>query len=259
LSIGEKEPYSMRTFAAVGCVLVSLALTGCGVELLTTTAIQGELQAQQLQAMRGQVQGAADSTGRINLERAIRTYQADAGVWPPSLEVLVPNFIPALPVKSDGTPYGYDPATGQLSDAPAGGPAPQDLQTMAAIRNAINQYGTETGYYPANLDQLYPNYLVSPPRTASGEPFLYDNQTGAVTHPHPAQPAGVQRPQAPTAGMGGAGPMGEVMTGMGVQQQLNSMGQSGANAAGGYARQSVGGITSGHNQQQNQAMDDLGL
>lgn len=247
-----------------------LALSGCGVELLTTTAIQGELQTQQMQAMKRQVQSASDTSGRATLERAIQTYRAEKGANPPSLASLVPDYVPAVPKRGDGTEYGYDPARGVLLDGPAapaaaaapGGATPEDQQTMAAIRDAITRYGTATGYYPATLDALYPSYLAKPPRTSTGESFLYNNQNGSVTHPRggggvPVLPA----PAAPRvpSGVGGAGPMGEVMTGIGMQQQLNSMGSSGASAAQGHATRSLGNTSSGHSDAQNRAMDQLGL
>ena len=151
------------------CVMLGVALAGCGAELLTTTAIQGELQAQQLSAMQRQVKGAADTSGRIQIERAITAYHAEKGVYPPSLDALAPQYLPAVPRRPDGSPYGYDPASGRLMDgpAPAGGPTPQDYQTMEQIRTAINQYGTATGYYPPTLDALAPTYLPAPPRTLS--------------------------------------------------------------------------------------------
>lgn len=252
----------MRLILACGLVLIAAAVvSGCGVELLTTTAVQGQLQAQQLTAIRGQVQNAAQSTGRINLERAIRTYQAEKGTYPPTLDVLAPDYIPAVPVKSDGAAYGYDPATGQLIDnAPASGIDPSDYQTLNQIRTAINQFGTDTGYYPGTLDALYPNYLQTLPRTLAGESFLYDNQSGTVTHPRmaAAQNSSQSAPQEniPTSGVG---PMGETLTGIGVQQQLNSMNQSGTSAAGSYARQSIREKAATGDQRTNQAMDDLGL
>ena len=249
-----------------------LALSGCGVELLTTTAIQGELQTQQMQAMKRQVQSASDTSGRVTLERAIQTYRAEKGANPPSLASLVPDYVPAVPKRGDGAEYGYDPARGVLLDGPAasaaapaaapGGATPADQQMMAAIRDAITRYGTATGSYPATLDALYPSYLAKPPRTSTGESFLYNNQNGSVAHPRggaaaPAMPAPAA-PRAPS-GVGGAGPMGEVMTGIGMQQQLNSMGSSGASAAQGHATRSLGGVSSGHTDAQNRAMDQLGL
>jgi len=50
-----------------------------------------------------------------------------------------------------------------------------------------------------------------------------------------------------------------MMTGIGVQQQLNSMGQSATSAAGGYARRGVRGATQKHDKKQQRAMDELGL
>jgi hypothetical protein len=250
----------MRLFMA--CAM-TLAFAGCGVELLTTAATQSELQAQQLSAIRGQVQNTASTSGRINIERAIAAYTAEKGAFPPSLEALVPHWLPSLPQKPDGTPYEYDPATGKLLDSPAvpGGPTPADLQLMEQIKTAINQYGMATGFYPPTLDALVPQYLPAAPRTNAGEPFIYDNQTGYLAHPAQgrttASPAPGPTSAAPPAS--GAGPMGEVMTGVGVQQELNRMGSSGADAAGGYARRSVRGTAATHDQQTGQTMDDLGL
>ena len=90
----------MRAFS----ILAVLAFSGCGVELLTTTAIQGELQAQQMKALKGQVEHAAGTSGQVNLQRAIDTYRAETGVNPPSLEALVPNYIAQIPVQAGGAP-----------------------------------------------------------------------------------------------------------------------------------------------------------
>ncbi len=245
-------------------VLCAAALTGCGVELLTTTAIQSELQAEQLSAVRGQIQGAANTSGRINIERAIRTYQAEKGYYPPSLDALVPNWLPVLPVKSDGTAYGYDSTTGALLDGPAANMSPtaQDYQLLAQIKSAIQQYGAATQYYPGTLDQLAPNYLAAPPRTSAGEEFIYNNQNGYVAHPRAPQSA----PRSPAsgrrgipAGGGGSSAMGEVMTGMGVQRELNRMGSSATNSAGGYARRNLRNTGNNRDQQVNKTMNDLGL
>ena len=243
------------------CLMLGVTLVGCGAELLTTTAIQGELQAQQLSAMQRQVKGAADTSGRIQIERAITAYHAEKGAYPPSLDALTPQYLPAVPRRPDGSPYGYDPATGRLLDgpAPAGGPTPQDYQTMEQIRAAINQYGAATGYYPPTLDALAPTYLSAPPRTSADEQFIYNNQNGYVAHPRQAAPvaAPAEAPRAPA--MGGAGPMGEVMTGIGMQQQLGGMRQSGASAAGSRARQHLRETGTAQNERHQQVMDGLGL
>ena len=266
-------------------VLLPLVLLGCGVEVLTTTAIQGELQAEQMKAMKRQIGHTADTSAKINIQRAIDIYAAEKGVFPATLEELAPGYIPSIPSHPDGTPYGYDRGRGMVLDGavtpppgamvgagPMTGPTAADGESLALLRSAIDTCGRSTGYYPASLAALAPSYLVTVPKTESGQDFLYDPATGAVAHPAQSA-AGMGRGQGGPGrgqgqgrrggrggpGVGGAGPMGEAMTGIGIQQQLNSMGQSGANSAGGYARRGVQGKTQKHNQQQEKALKDLGL
>lgn len=66
------------------------------------------------------------------------------------------------------------------------GPEPEDIQLMEQIRIAINNYGMTTGFFPASLDDLVPQYLSSSPRTSNGELFIYNNQNGNITHPRVA-------------------------------------------------------------------------
>ncbi len=247
-------------------IIFLLALSGCGLELLTTTAIQGELQAEQMKAMKRQVQDSAESMGRVNLERAISTYQAEKGEWPASLEVLVPDYLQAVPTKADGTPYNYDPATGKLVAGPvsvpevSSGPTEKDNQVLEKIQAGISKYAEDTGYYPGTIDQLYPNYVEVIPRTEAGEEFSYDNQTGAVEYPYKVQAAGPHRtaPQG-GAGVGAGGPMGEVTTGIGMQQELNNSSRAGTSAASGYMREKTRNTGNAYSDQQNQVMDKLGL
>ena len=237
--------------------LVSAALAGCGVELLTTTAVQSELQAEQAKALRGQAGKAAETSGRIQLERAIQTYRAENGANPPSLEALTPQYLPQVPTHADGTPYAYDPATGEVGGAAnaAQRPTPQDYRAMKRLRQAINQYGRATGYYPGSLEALVPQYLKQIPRTSGGEPFLYNKQTGVVRHPQ----AGAAQNRGGQPAPGGGTPMSEAVTGMGVRQELNRMNQSGGNAAGSRMRRNVRQQSGGRNQQINETMDGLDL
>ncbi len=242
--------------------IVAALLTGCGAELLTTTAIQGELQSQQLSAMQRQIKNTAATSGRIQLERAIQTYTAEKSAYPPSLDALAPNWIASVPRQPDGTPYTYDPATGRIGTKPfaGNGPTPADHALMQKINAAIYQYGMQTGYYPPTLDALAPTYLPTAPRTHSGEAFLYDNTTGAVTYPgRSADPAPASSANPASSTVSGMGPMGEAVTGIGMQQQLNRNSNAGTNAAGSYARESLDDITSSTNDRTNQVMDDLGL
>lgn len=257
-----KRGDAMRT--AIAITIAAVVLSGCAVELLTTTAIQSELQAEQMKAMKRQVQGAASSSGKINLQRAIGVYHAENGVYPPTLDALAPNYLPTVPVKVDGASYGYDPATGRIfeqSTVPSGSLA-ADTKTIQDIKNAINQYGTQVGYYPPTLDALYPQYLSSPPRTSMGGQFVYNSQNGFVGMPGTGAPRQRQSGAGQGSGGyggGGAGPMGEVMTGIAIQNQMNSQSNAGVNSAGSYGRRSVNGVAGTHNDRQNQIMDDLGL
>ncbi len=239
---------------------ICVVLAGCGAEILTATAIRGELGARQAKSAVKQLDYAKGKVGALNIDQAVQTYRAEHGANPPSLEALVPQYLPEIPQQADGTPYHYDPVSGKLSATPpAGGISQEDQRMMSAIHAAINAYGTATGYYPSTLDTLYPQYLSQMPRTSTGQPFLYNNQNGQVTHP--AQQATGRTPAQhvqPVAG-GGAGPMGEVMTGIGIQQELGRMSTGGASAAQSRARGGVDNTSNQHTSQQMQVMDQLGL
>lgn len=252
-----------KHFIVLSMTLVTaIMLTGCGVELLATTAVRGELEAQNAKSAMKQLNYVKGKMGSINVEQAIQAYRADKGVNPPSLAALVPTYLAAVPKKEDGTDYNYDPLTGKLTEGPiSAAPAMSDMQTMEKIKMAINQYGTATGYYPPTLDDLYPNYLPQPPRTAAGQQFIYNNQNGYLAHPaqQAAVPAAPRQQRRGMGGGAGVGPMGEVMTGIGMQQQLNSMSSGGANAAQSRSRVDINQMSSGHTNTQNQVMDQLGL
>jgi hypothetical protein len=241
----------MRAWIAPLCCL---ALAGCGAELLTTTAVTGGLQARQAGAALGHLERAKEASAQTALSQALQTYTAEKGAPPPSLEALVPEYLPSLPVQPDGAPWVYNPATGRVYEH--AGPQPEDRQTIERIQAAIYQYGTATGYYPPTLDHLAPAYLPAPPRTAAGEQFLYNNQDGDVRHPRQGMAAPNRPARAP---VGGGGPLGETMTGIGIQQDLGNMNQSGANAAGNRARSGARAVGGDHNARQNQVMDGLGL
>jgi len=239
--------------------IVCLGLAGCGVELLTTTAIVGELQKEQLEATRGAVQNAGEGMAKINIQRAIDTYRAEKGANPPSLDALVPEWLPSLPKRPDGTAFAYDPATGKVLDRPAsGGVTAADRAQMDRIQQAIKAYGMRTGFYPPSLEALVPQYLADVPKTESGQDFLYDMRTGALAHPEAAGTPAAAAAQSPRTGTG-LSPMGEAMTGLGMQQQLGNMSNAGASSAGSHAGQKVGNVTAGHNQRQEEALQQLGL
>ena len=247
--------------------VVAAMLAGCGVEVLTTTAIQGELQAEQMTAMKRQLGGAADTSAKINIERAIATYKAENGSNPPSLEALVPAYLPQLPLRPDGMGYGYDPNSGTLTGegvvvagaaaAVGGGPTEPDRRKIQEIKQAITRYGTAVGFYPPTLQALVPGYLPALPKTTSGLDFGYNNQNGDVWHPAQTQAQPVYGAQ-PNAGVGGAGPLGETMTGIGISQQLDSMSNAGSSAAGSRVRAGAANVQKDYNASQQKALAELG-
>lgn len=239
--------------------MLAVLLTGCLAEVATTTAIEGTLQAQQLGAMQRQIKGAAESTGKINLGRAITTYQAEKGAYPPSLDALVPGWLPELPTHPDGTPYGYDPNTGTLYDDAAAAANAIDTHTIQQIKAAINQYGTAVGFYPPSLDALAPVYLPVAPRTAAGLEFNYNNQDGTVTLPNGAGPAAYAAPRGGGMPVGGAGPLGEAVTGIGISNQLDNMSTGGTASAGSRTRATARGLQGAGDSRAAAAMDNLGL
>lgn len=263
---------------------LSLILSGCLADVLVSTAIQGELQAKQMQTATKALNFAKETKSDIEVNQAIQTFLAEKGRYPNSLEELVPDYLPAVPVKPDGSPYGYDATMGKLTDAPATTtaaytPSLTNEQKMAQITGAINNYAAATRYYPPSLDVLVPTYLSTLPLTAKNARFIYDPTTGKVYDPTgtaadvpvagatggafaqapPQQSGGFQQPQR-QAGVGGGSPvLGETMTGIGISNQLDNMSTAGSSSAGTSMRQGARGIGQAHDAQQQKAMNDLGL
>ncbi|HOC68278.1 MAG TPA: hypothetical protein PKO23_05680 [Candidatus Hydrogenedentes bacterium] len=231
---------SLLLFSAAG------VFSGCGVELLSTAAVESELQARNAKAATQQLDLVKKRVGAINVSQAIQTYRAENGAPPPSLEDLVPKYLAAVPRKADGTPYFYDPATGTVSETPVynNAAATADQQMINEIKNAIQRYGTATGYYPPTLDALYPAYLSQMPRTSTGGQFMYNNQNGDVRLPGGS-------PVAPARAGSGAPP--------GMPQLQGGGGNAGATAVRSQARGNITGITDQQTDRQNRVMDDLGL
>lgn len=235
-------------------LMAAFPLSGCLADVLMTTAVTGELQAKQLAAGKKQIEQAKEMTAETQITQAIRLYQAEKGKLPPSLESLVPEFLPSVPTRPDGQPYGYEPSTGQLLEHPSAGQLnAEDWAALDKARAAVQQYGADTTWYPSTLADLVPKYLPALPTTHDGRAFVYDNQTGQVYPPE--QATAVPRQASPTY----TAPTAEMATGMGVQQQLNSMGQSGVNAAGTRSRQNIDNISTSYGNKQMQAADQLGL
>jgi hypothetical protein len=237
------------------CLLLTLPLSGCLLEVMTTTAVQGELAARQLKGAKKQIARAQGMASETEITQAIKVYQGEKGSNPPSLDALVPEYLPAIPAKADGSAYGYDPATGALLDQPLPAtPAAADWTKLDQLRAAIQQYGTDTTWYPATLQDLVPKYLPAVPAMADGRAFVYDNQSGQVYMPE-AQPA----PAAPKPAYGTSPVAAETVGAIGISQQLDNMSTAGTSAAGSRGRASTQQVGGNYSDRQMQTADELGL
>lgn len=167
-------------------VALTLCLSGCLLDMLMTTAITADMAAQQASSSTGALQEAELESAQWELQDALEYYYVEKGEYPRTLDALVPTYIEAIPTRPDGEPFGYNPIEGSIY-ANAKGPSPEDYFLIEDIKIAINNFGTATGFYPPQLDDLYPNYLPRLPRTSTGETFGYDNQNGRLTHPREGQ------------------------------------------------------------------------
>ncbi len=241
-------------------IMVTLAcalLTGCGLDVLTSTAITGELQRENVERLTETTDAVEQQTARWQVNQAIAAYRAEKGENPPSLEALIPEFLAEVPKGPDGEPLAYDPATGSVGEDTQA--QADDRQTMEEIYQAINRYGRQTGYYPPSLDALAPNYLSEPPRTTDGREFLYNPQTGAVAHPDAVRQQAPQHQRQQQRRPDGVSPMVDGMTGLGAQQELQRQRHSGTSAAGSYGRGAIDRTQDQYNQRQQEALDQLGF
>jgi hypothetical protein len=138
-----------------------------------------------------------------------------------------------------------------------------DQQKMEQLAQAVYNYGFDVGVYPGSLDALVPTYISAVPTTSSGMVFVYNPVNGMVYHPDPmnmdqpatnegqpaayggqpqpayAQPQPQPQPQPRTRqpAVSGGGMVGEAMTGIAIQQDLNSMSSAGTSSVGSRMRQ----------------------
>jgi len=106
----------MQKYVAV-IIIISL-LAGCGVEMATTTATVGAMEAESAQNAINRGNSTKDTVEKTSIQKAVDTYLAEKGAYPKSLKELVPDYLPILPKKADGTSFGYNSSTGKVLDAP---------------------------------------------------------------------------------------------------------------------------------------------
>lgn len=226
-----------RTLAILAAPLLA---AGCGLELLGAASIQSGLQAENASQLRGTLDYVQRSNDRLGFDQAVNAYRAEYGTYPPSIDAMIRDgYLASAPMQADGRPYGYDPATGSLVEtAPAAaapqalaGPAitAQDQEALNKLKVGVLDYWTTKRAYPKSLYALVPEFIDQVPTTSSGQAFVYDPRTARVYHPAelnaqmntPATPQQQQPARRRQRGGAGAGPMGEMMTGIGIQEELS--------------------------------------
>ena len=258
--------YTVRVGPILALVVSAAFLPGCILELLTTTAIQGELQAQNAAAATQQLDRARRMADEMKIRQAIDVYRAENRTNPPSLEALVPDYLDAVPVGPTGEPiYVYDAATGwfglpseRQARSPGAGPmTAQDETNLKAIEGALYDYHAWYGTYPARLSDLAPRYIDGIPNTASGYPFTYFADTGEVYHPSELEaPSSAPAPRTRSSmPIGGPSPVAEQMEAIGIMNDLNA----GVNPSAGRGRQQAEDIGSEQNERYESLLDDLNL
>lgn len=247
-------------------VLIAAAafMPGCILEVLTATAIQGELQAQNAASATKQLDRTRRMADEMKIRQAIDVYRAENRENPPSLEALVPNYLDAVPTGPTGDPlYAYDPATGWFgppSEAPSAATAamtPADRANLEAVRSALYDYHAMYREYPQSLNDLAPRFMDAVPVQPSGQPYRYFPDTGEVYHPSELQSAATAPAPASRSAMpiSGGSPVAEQMQAIGIMNDLNA----GVPPASDPARQQAEDIGARQNERYEEVLDSLNL
>lgn len=222
-------------------VVLVVSLSGCLAEVLTVTAIQGELAAENAQSAMRALEHTRRSVSRIEVNSAVQAYAAEHGRNPPSLHALVPAYLPEVPTAPNGQPLAYDPSTGTVYDSSVPPMTARDDRNLQAISDAIYLYWQSSGNYPGSLDALAPLYMNPVPRMATGGPYVYNPRSGAVNHPAELQQFAA-----------GASNTGRSDT-RGLHRQLQNRSTSGAS---GTALRQIGGAADMQSRRQLEILND---
>ena len=217
------------------------AMGGCGLsETVVVTGIVGQNAKNQLEALNNVKFHANREIAENNVRRAITLFEASTGSLPYSLDELVEKgYLDIMPALPEGYEFDYDPFTGTIKTRPA-----QRQPQITTPQLPPKQDSWDSSEY-------VPTYERRPQTPVYPAP----PQPGRRTTQQQGRPAGRRT----TGGGGaGAGPMGEMMTGVGIQKQLNSMSGAGTSSAGSYSRRTLNRSTQQHQQRQAQALRNLG-
>lgn len=224
---------------AVACTCL---LVGCGAsETVVVSGIAATNAKNQVKALNN-IEFKANADAAANRVReTVALFEASTGFLPTSLQELVDKgYMTALPPLPEGIEFRYDRITGVVSTGPAD----------AASRPVHEEPVVEQTQYMKGFATHVGNRRSPAPRTGTR------NTAGRGRR----SPGAVQRSRPRgRAGGAGAGPMGEVMTGIGVQNELNSMSTGGSSSASGYARHGIGQRTDNYSRRQEQVLRETGF
>jgi len=228
-------------------VLVSMCaslLTGCGVsETVVTTGIIATNAKNQAEALSNVKFHANKDVAENKVRRAVALFQASTGSLPYSLGELVDEgYLETLPALPEGYEFTYDPFTGTVGSQPIPPRENIVVPKLPPATRSPEDGDVFFGQEPGSLEQGSMQYGEQGPVESTRSSRRPVSGSGRSS-----------------GGIGGVGPMGEVMTGIGVQSELNRMSGSGSSSAGSYGRRTLNRSTQQHQRQQERALRDLGF
>jgi len=236
----------------VTAVTCAAAVAGCGVsETVVTTGIVATNAKNQVDALNNVRFHANRDVAENNVRRAVALFQADTGSLPVSLNELVEKgYLDSLPALPEGLEFTYNPFSGTIGTRKA---LPQEPMTVPEL--APEDESWDVAEFARSLSAL---------DQREGEAGVLDDRQRAAagrgrSGQHRSSGVAPRRQGRAGGGYGGAGPMGEVMTGIGIQNELNSMSNAGVSSGGSYGRRAIGRSTQQHQQQQERVLRDLDL
>jgi len=226
----------------------SAALVGCGLsETVVTTGIVGQNAKNQIETLNNVKFHANREIAENNVRRAVNLFEASTGLLPYSLDELVEQgYLDVMPALPEGYEFDYNPFTGTVKTRRAL-PRPQ----ISAPQLSPEQDSWNAAEYMRKYKQQSQTPPYAAPSQSGRQPSLARRQASQQQR----RPASGR---ARGGGGAGVGPMGEMMTGIGIQNELNSMSGSGTSSAGTYSRRSLNRSTQQHQRRQQQALRDLG-
>ncbi len=218
---------------SVVCLLI---LAGCGLsETVVVTGITATNAKNQVQALDNIKFKPNEQIAKNKVTEAIASYQANTGFLPTSLQALIDEgYLPALPQLPEGLEFHYNHVTGEVST----GPPRQQSEPQVPTGPGVTGYMTRPGPGNYGRNQYGRQRSVAPTAPNYG-----------------ARPA----PRGRRGGGSGMGPMGSAMTGIGIQNQLNSMSNAGSSSAGSYARHGINQRVNNYNDRETRTLNELGF